>query len=121
MTTHIGRLLAKLTASDLVVFPSLSDPWGLVVNEAMAAGKPVLCSTRAGCCDDLVIPGRTGFRTDPLDAERFPADLAAALSSPDLSRLGNAAREHVAHFTPGRMAEGLRRAVRSAAARRGVD
>jgi glycosyltransferase involved in cell wall biosynthesis len=40
--------------SDCLVFPTHSDPWGLVVNEAMACGLPVICGQSAGCTADLV-------------------------------------------------------------------
>ena len=37
------------------------EPWGLVVNEAMAAGLPVIATERVGCVDDLVVNGETGL------------------------------------------------------------
>jgi glycosyltransferase involved in cell wall biosynthesis len=40
--------------ADCLVFPTHSDPWGLVVNEAMACGLPVICGQAAGCAADLV-------------------------------------------------------------------
>jgi glycosyltransferase involved in cell wall biosynthesis len=40
--------------ADCLVFPTQSDPWGLVVNEAMACGLPVICGRPAGCAADLV-------------------------------------------------------------------
>ncbi len=59
--------------ADAVVLPSLADPWGLVVNEAMAAGLPVVVSTGAGCATDLV--DGNGLTVPPGDA----AALARAL------------------------------------------
>jgi len=47
------------------VLPSSREPWGLVVNEAMATGLPVLVSARCGCAEDLVDPARNGFTFDP--------------------------------------------------------
>ena len=54
------------------VLPSLSEPWGLVANEAAASGLPLLVSSRAGCASTLVPEsgGMTGGQFDPLDVER---------------------------------------------------
>jgi glycosyltransferase involved in cell wall biosynthesis len=64
--TYLGRLsgdevLRAYLAADLLVLPSLFEPWGLVVNEAMACGLPVIVSARVGCADDLVRQGETGL------------------------------------------------------------
>lgn len=106
---------------DLLVFPSLGDPWGLVVNEALASGLPVLCSSLAGCADDLVRPGENGWLCDPTDAASLDASLARALqASPDaLVALGERGRDMAKRFSPEAMAAGLRRAVMHAAARPG--
>ncbi|HEY5658226.1 MAG TPA: glycosyltransferase family 4 protein [Myxococcota bacterium] len=101
--------------ADLLVFPSLGDPWGLVVNEALACGVPVLCSALAGCAEDLVEPGENGWRFDPLDAEGFRSALDTALRCADRSRMGRNARDAAKRFAPEGMAEGFRRAVRHAA------
>ena len=47
--------------ADIAVVPSLYEPWGLVVNEFMAAGLPVIATDRTGCVDDLVFDGKTGL------------------------------------------------------------
>jgi glycosyltransferase involved in cell wall biosynthesis len=47
-------------AADLVCLPSVSETWGLAVNEAMACGKAVLVSDKVGCAVDLVKPGYNG-------------------------------------------------------------
>ena len=51
-----------------LLLPSFSEPWGLVVNEAMAAGLPVITSERAGCSEDLVVSNLNGWTCDPNDA-----------------------------------------------------
>ncbi|MBN2744965.1 MAG: glycosyltransferase family 4 protein, partial [Marinilabiliaceae bacterium] len=51
--------------SKALILPSLSDQWGLVVNEAMACGKPVIVSNRCGCADDLVVNGENGWVIEP--------------------------------------------------------
>jgi glycosyltransferase involved in cell wall biosynthesis len=48
-----------------LILPSISDQWGLVVNEAMAAGLPVLVSEQCGCAQDLVHDGENGCLFDP--------------------------------------------------------
>ena len=99
-------------ASDLLVFPSLGDVWGFAVNEAMACGLPVLCSTRAGCVEELAIPGETGWRADPAAPDAFAAALAEAMTCGQRARLGERARRHVSRFTPELTAHGIRRAIR---------
>ncbi len=61
------ELLQMFTISDIFVFPTLFDPWGLVLNEAMAAGLPVIASKYAGATYDLVEDGVNGFVVDPYD------------------------------------------------------
>jgi glycosyltransferase involved in cell wall biosynthesis len=56
-----------LNASDMLVMPSLEEVWGLVLNEAMSAGVPVIASSRAGATADLVVPGETGLSVEPED------------------------------------------------------
>ena len=54
-------LLDTYFAADVAVLPSHFEPWGLVVNEAMAAGLPVIVSDRVGCAADLIHSGETGL------------------------------------------------------------
>lgn len=62
------ELLPFYAHAGCFVLPSTREPWGLVVNEAMAAGLPVLASNRCGCAVDLVQEGESGFTFDPEDA-----------------------------------------------------
>jgi glycosyltransferase involved in cell wall biosynthesis len=59
--------------ADVLVLPSTHEPWGLVVNEALSAGLPVVASNRVGAVADLVVPGVSG--------EVFPAGDVAALAA----------------------------------------
>ncbi|MDX1548697.1 MAG: glycosyltransferase, partial [Rhodothermales bacterium] len=105
------------------VHPAHNDQWGLVVNEAMAAGLPVLVSTRAGCAQDLVHDGENGFRFDPADPAAL-ARLLARLAAPETDRaaMGRRSREIIARWSPERFAEGLHRAAEAGRdrARRGL-
>lgn len=56
-----SELPACYAAADVLVLPSESETWGLVVNEAMACGRPAIVSHAVGCAPDLITPGETGF------------------------------------------------------------
>jgi len=62
-------------AGDLLVLPSSHDAWGLVVNEAMAAGLPVIVSNRCGCSLDLVKDGENGFILSDLENPKILRNL----------------------------------------------
>jgi glycosyltransferase involved in cell wall biosynthesis len=111
-------LPAYYSASQILLFPSLGDPWGLVVNEAFACSRPVVCSSLAGCADDLMLPGENGWITNPSVPGDLTATLLEALEHPDLRQLGVQARHSVERFSPERMAAGILRAVENACAQR---
>jgi len=75
-------------SADMLVFPTLEDVWGLVANEAVLIGLPVLCSKYAGCAREL-FTDESIF--DPGNPEEFVAKLRVAISGklprPDASRL----------------------------------
>jgi glycosyltransferase involved in cell wall biosynthesis len=54
------QLAEHYALAETFVFPTHTDPWGLVVNEAMACSLPIICSSAAGCADDLVCDGWNG-------------------------------------------------------------
>ena len=56
-----SELPACYAMADALVLPSESEPWGLVVNEAMCFGLPIVVSDRVGSAPDLVRSGRNGF------------------------------------------------------------
>src|SRR5262249_17391826 len=58
---NYDRLSARYAPADAPSLPSLSEEWGLVCNEAMSFGLPVVVSDRVGAAPDLVVPGETGF------------------------------------------------------------
>ena len=78
-----------LAQADALVLPSYSEPWGLVVNEAMACGMPVLVSEKCGCAIDLVKEGINGFTFNPTNKEDIKQVLLKIMSQNlDLNNLG---------------------------------
>ena len=102
------------------VLPSTSDQWGLVVNEAMAAGLPIVVSSRCGCAPDLVRAGENGFEFDPADTSALANALAkvAQMEPERRAQMGDRSREIIAGFTPEAFAKGLKSAVEYARTRR---
>jgi glycosyltransferase involved in cell wall biosynthesis len=100
------------SAADVFVFPTRSDPWGLVLNEAMAAGLPVVSSDAAGATRDLVRPGENGFVYPSGDGDALRDALLALVGDEALrARMGRRSREIVSAFTPAAMAGALAEAA----------
>ncbi len=94
-----------MAASDVFVFPTLQDVWGLVANEAMAVGLPILCSRFAGCHDDLVEPGINGHVFDLQDIDCTAELLSRTIDEEDrLPERGDASRQIISRFTISRSA-----------------
>lgn len=95
-------------ASDVLVLPSARETWGLVVNEAMASGRPVIVSNAAGCTPDLVVDGRTGHSLPVGDVMRLARYLRALAADHDRAgAMGAAARRHVAAYSVDAAAAGV--------------
>jgi phosphatidylinositol alpha 1,6-mannosyltransferase len=116
-----GRALATWYASaDLLVFPSTTEAFGNVVQEALASGLPAVVANAGGPAD-LVDPGRTGLVAPPKDSAAFARHIVALLEDPDWRRrMGRQARGAVTgsdwETINGRLIDSYRRVV--AAARR---
>ena len=98
--------------ADVFVFPTHSDPWGLVVNEAMSCGLPIIASDVAGCVADLVTDGWNGR----VVASRCVNELAAAMTelvrdSELRASMGKHSLERISAFSPEACAAGLATAV----------
>jgi glycosyltransferase involved in cell wall biosynthesis len=107
-----GELPAYYGLANVFIHASTTEQWGLVVNEAMASGLPVLVSNRCGCAMDLVEPGVTGYSFDPLNLEQMTELMLRCSASPaDLATMGKAAAERVAEWGVERFADGLNRAA----------
>ncbi|QKZ13638.1 glycosyltransferase family 1 protein [Spirosoma sp. KUDC1026] len=99
------RVPELLALSNVLVLPSTSEPWGLVVNEAMACGLPVIVSDRCGCVADLVDNGKTGFVFDPAQPDQLTYHLRQFMDGQvDVAKLSRAAKERIAHYSPAAVA-----------------
>jgi glycosyltransferase involved in cell wall biosynthesis len=112
-------------AADVLVLPSVAtatftEPWGLVCNEAMHQGTPVIASDAVGAAaGGLVVDARTGLVVPAGDADALAARLTALASAPELrDRLGAQARVRVADYTPERWAQGMSAALAGVGASR---
>lgn len=94
------------------IHASTTEQWGLVVNEAMASGLPVLVSNRCGCAPDLVQEGVNGFTFDPYDTESLAQLMlkTSAFNFP-LSAFGSESQRIISNWGPERFASGLKGAV----------
>ena len=96
------------------VHASTTEQWGLVVNEAIASGLPVIVSDRCGCVPELI--NGNGFTFDPANEHELTARLleVASLSDEERKRLGDNSYRIAANFAPERFGEGLERAASAA-------
>lgn len=72
--------------ADVMVFPTLGDPHGLVVDEAIAAGLPVICTTAAGDIRRRLPDGRAGYIVPPYDAAALAGRMLRLAADPALRR-----------------------------------
>ena len=111
----LGRLPRTEVASlyetaDVLVFPTLSDSFGAVVLEAMAAGIPVICSPY---CTDAVQDGISGFVVEPRDTALLASTIARVIEDRDLRhRLSIAAKQRAREFTWDRHRQALASTLR---------
>lgn len=102
---YLGRLAPSevvdlLHAGDVAVVPSHREPWGLVVNEAMAAGLPVVATDSVGCVDDLLVDDLTGKVVKPDDNDALVAAMGDMLQSMEKrERMGREALKTIGDWT----------------------
>jgi glycosyltransferase involved in cell wall biosynthesis len=111
---HQEEISLYYSISDVLVFPTHRDTWGLVINEAMACGLPVISSDAAGATDDLVANGRNGFTYPSGDIGRLAACIDKILGDDGLrSAMGKESLDIISAFTPKKSAEGFVAAARA--------
>jgi glycosyltransferase involved in cell wall biosynthesis len=94
-------------SADVFISPSRADTWGVAVLEAMAFGKPVLCSKYVGT-RQMIAHGESGFIFDPFDSAQLAGYMAKFIQDRGLAeRLGAHSLQKIAPFTPARAADAL--------------
>jgi glycosyltransferase involved in cell wall biosynthesis len=97
---------------DIFVLPSRHEPWGLVVNEAMNAGRAVIVSDDVGCQQDLVREGETGAVFPTRDVRALAAAIERVLATPETAmRMGACGKTHIAQYSFDQDVAGLRAAL----------
>jgi glycosyltransferase involved in cell wall biosynthesis len=88
-----------LAKADVLVLPSKSEPWGLVVNEAMVCGMPVIVSSKCGCVKDIVKNNRNGFTFAPKNQQDLENHLTFFIRNPDqVEKMGSESEKIIAPF-----------------------
>ncbi|HUE89991.1 MAG TPA: glycosyltransferase family 4 protein [Vicinamibacterales bacterium] len=117
--TNQGDLGRVYGIADALVLPSTwAETWGLVANEALACGVPIIVSDQVGCAPDLVVSGQTGsmFRCGDVSSLRRAIIDVRSRMTPDTAA---ACRAHVAAYSFATATEGLRQACRRTLEARG--
>jgi len=111
-----------LALGDVFILPSISETWGLVVNEAMAAALPVFVSKKCGCWPDLVEDGENGFSFSPFDRDDlFNLMKAAVEGKVELNGMGQASLARIGQYTPESAANVVLKTVNFVLTRRGEN
>jgi glycosyltransferase involved in cell wall biosynthesis len=106
------RLPTYYALAEGLIFPTHTDPWGLVVNEAMACGLPVISSDAAGCVADLVENGSNGRVVSTGDVGQLSSAMDELARDAELrSLMGQRGKERIAQYSPAAWAAGMASAV----------
>jgi glycosyltransferase involved in cell wall biosynthesis len=112
--SRLGELYAL---SDIFVLPSHHEPWGLVVNEALCAGLPVVATNTVGSVADLISEGVTGFTFSNGDWPTLITRVRSLAGDSNLrARMGAGARARARSYSYDAAAEGVVAALRGTGA-----
>ena len=107
---------------DIFALPSVTQPesgpdvWGMTLNEALSAGKPLVASTSVGGAYDMIVQGRNGFMVRERDAQMLGEALQKLLDSPRLKEMGEySKRLYSAKFKLAHEVQGFNEAIQNSA------
>jgi glycosyltransferase involved in cell wall biosynthesis len=118
VTTHFlgfknqAQLSPFYHAADLFALPSLSETWGLVINEALHHGLPCVVSNSVGCWPDLIEPGVTGEVCETDSIESLVAALPRAIALVGQPEIRDKCRTRVGGYSVEKAADGIASAYR---------
>jgi glycosyltransferase involved in cell wall biosynthesis len=100
---------------DVYIMPSLSETWGMGINEAMACGVPVMASDQVGCAVDLVLENKTGMTFGLNEVEKCTAFLRHLKEDPEhLAEMGNCASALIQFFSFSHIVDSVHRTMAAA-------
>jgi glycosyltransferase involved in cell wall biosynthesis len=112
----VEELPAFYAGAGAFIHPALSEPWGLVINEAMASGLPIISSRNVGAAKELVQEGVNGFTFDPEDIEELARLMVRIENLPHKERaaMGSESRRIIAKWDPECFAQGVMQSAQAA-------
>lgn len=97
---------------DIFILPSQrNEPWGLVVNEAMACGLPVLVSDKCGCAVDLVVEGKNGYIFPSRNKDELCIKIQRMLDKNKLKSMGAASRDLIQGWSIDALCSGIEESI----------
>ena len=103
-----SRIVRAYATGDVLVLPSAGETWGMVVNEAMACGRPCIVSDRVGCSPDLVLPEKTGVVFPHGNVPALTASMVTLARNPEqVAAMGANARHRLRHYSIEAAVEGV--------------
>jgi glycosyltransferase involved in cell wall biosynthesis len=105
--------------AEMLILPTYADTWGLVVNEAMACGLPVILSHTAGCAPELVRENWNGLLVPPRDVPSLTFAMRSLADQPELcTTMGANSAQQIARYSPSEWSRGIARMVEAEAGAR---
>ena len=107
-----NKLPKYYAISDIFVLPSYYEPWGVVVNEAMASGLPIILSDKVGSGGDLLKEGENGFSYKSDDSKELTSCIEKFIKNPKMIlEMGNQSRKIIKKFDYSYCEENFNKAI----------